>query len=136
MTMHFSSTMTVPSRQTIYIRSAAPPKPLVGAACNGCGVCCLVAPCPLGMVLSGRRTGACDALRWQEDSGLYRCGAISQPADVLYQATPVPLRGPASSLIPILAPALGRLAKRWVAAGVGCDCTVEVNVSASETIHE
>ena len=123
--------MTSP-HQIIYIQPAAPRKPLLGAVCNGCGVCCLVAPCPLGVLLSGRRKGACDALRWVEDSigaGVYRCGAIRQPMEVLKQALPAPLRG----LAPPLAWALGRLAQRWVAAGTGCDSTVQVS-EAGETI--
>ena len=39
----------------IYLHPAAPAKPAVGAACNGCGVCCAWQPCPLGMLVSGRR---------------------------------------------------------------------------------
>jgi hypothetical protein len=110
-----------PSSQTIQIHVEAPPKPVPGAPCNGCGVCCLAEPCPLGVVLSGHRHGACKALRWSEASAIYRCGAISDPADVLKQALPTPLRG----LAPFAAPVLGRLARRWIAAGVGCDSTLE-----------
>jgi hypothetical protein len=53
-------------RQTriIKIHPDAPPKPAVGAPCNGCGVCCLAEPCPLGVILSRRLKGACVALRW------------------------------------------------------------------------
>jgi hypothetical protein len=101
-----------PAWQVLHIHPTAPAKPAVGAPCNGCGVCCLSAPCPLGIVLSGRRTGACAALRW--DGGRYVCGAISQPADVL---------GPGWRWA---APLLGRWARRWVAAGIGCDSTLEV----------
>ena len=112
--------MSRPS-QVILIHAEAPPKPVPGAPCNGCGVCCLAEPCPLGVVLSGHRHGACKALRWSEASAIYRCGAISEPADVLKQALPKPLRG----LVPVMAPVLGRLARRWIAAGVGCDSTLE-----------
>ena len=66
-----------PTTHTIHIHAEAPRKPAVGAACNGCGVCCLVEPCPLGMLLSGKRHGACDALRWSEAEAAYRCGAIT-----------------------------------------------------------
>lgn len=119
--------------QIIHIQPAAPRKPALGAPCNGCGVCCLVAPCPLGVVLSGRRTGACDALRWEANpppvpGGVYRCGAISQPAQVLSPALPKVL----NTAIPVLAWGLGRLAKRWVAAGKGCDSSVEVEQGSWE----
>ena len=107
--------------QTILIHAEAPAKPVPGAPCNGCGVCCLAEPCPLGVVLSGHRHGACKALRWSEASAIYRCGAISEPTDVLKQALPKPLHG----LAPVVAPVLGRLARRWIAAGVGCDSTLE-----------
>lgn len=100
--------------QVLYIQSAAPAKPVVGAPCNGCGVCCLSAPCPLGIVLSGRRTGVCAALRWEDGQSRYLCGAITQPAEVL---------GPRWRWA---APMLGRWARRWVAAGIGCDSTLVV----------
>lgn len=65
--------------QVIQIHPEAPPKPAVGAPCNGCGVCCLAEPCPVGMLVSRRRTGACDALVWSDEDGLYRCGLLVQP---------------------------------------------------------
>ncbi len=122
----FIDDMTIP-HQTIFIQPSAPRKPALGADCNGCGVCCLVAPCPLGVVLSGRRSGACDALRWESNpsqgpGGVYRCGAIGQPTEVLLQALP----GAMTGIVPVLAWGLGRLAKRWVAVGKGCDSSVEV----------
>jgi hypothetical protein len=39
-------------------------------------------------------------LRWHDDLGLYRCGALELPV-------------------------LKWVAKRWIAAGVGCDCSYE-----------
>ncbi len=107
---------------TIRIHPLAPAKAAAGAACNGCGVCCLVTPCPLGMLLSGRRSGACNALRWDAALVRYRCGAIVAPRDVLTQALPSGLRG----LAPVLAPVLRRLGARWIAAGTGCDSDLEV----------
>lgn len=95
------------------IHPEAPPKPTWGAPCNGCGVCCLSEPCPLGMVLSGRRQGSCAALRWDDADKRYQCGALSAPESVLRPgwrwATPL----------------LRRLAPRWIAAGVGCDAHLE-----------
>jgi hypothetical protein len=76
-------------------------------------------------VLSGRRAGACDALRWQADAGVYRCGAIVDPAAVLRRALPRWLRG----LAPVFTPVLRRLSRRWIAAGKGCDCHLEVAVA-------
>lgn len=108
--------------QHILIFADAPVKPALGAPCNGCGVCCLLAPCPLGVLLSGYRQGRCRALRWQAEASLYRCGAITAPKEVLAARLPSWLQ-PTTSL---LAGGLGRVAKRWVAAGVGCDCDAEL----------
>jgi hypothetical protein len=83
-------------RQTIRIHAAAPAKPAEGAACNGCGVCCLAEPCPIGVLASARRQGACRALRWNATGARYRCGLMAVPM-------------------------LRRLVKRWIAAGQGCD---------------
>jgi hypothetical protein len=117
--------------QVILIHPDAASKPAPGAPCNGCGVCCLLEPCPLGVVLSRRRDGACIAVRWDIEAHQYRCGALSAPADVLQQVLPRPLRHLAS----ILSPGLAALAKRWIAVGQGCDSTVELDgpVAASET---
>ncbi|MEO8121740.1 MAG: hypothetical protein ABI606_20755 [Rhodoferax sp.] len=108
-------------RQVILIHPNAAPKPAPGAPCNGCGVCCLLEPCPLGVLLSGRRHGACVAVRWHIEVHQYRCGALSEPLDVLQHVLPKPMR----RLAPHLAPGLARLAKRWIAVGQGCDSTVE-----------
>jgi len=107
--------------QVILIHADAPPKPTPGGPCNGCGVCCLLEPCPLGVVLSGQRHGACAAVRWSAEAGQYRCGALTACLEVLQNSLPKPLR----RLAPWLAPVLSRLAKRWIAAGLGCDSTVE-----------
>lgn len=102
-----------PAQRVVMIHPDAPPKPALGAPCNGCGVCCLSEPCPLGMVLSGRRRGACAALRWSDAAGRYQCGALTASDDVLRPgwrwATPL----------------MRRLAPRWIAAGVGCDAHLE-----------
>ncbi|WP_041193952.1 hypothetical protein [Candidatus Symbiobacter mobilis] len=96
----------------------APPKPPVGAPCNGCGVCCLLEPCPLGRLWARRRTGACPLLIWHPGDRQYRCGALV--------ATPALLPRPVYQWMPWLAPLLRTLAQRWIAAGQGCDCNVEV----------
>jgi len=107
--------------QIIQIHQEAAAKPLPGAPCNGCGVCCLMEPCPLGQLLSGRQHGACMALRWVAEPGQYRCGAITVPGEVLKERLPEALQ----FLSPWLAYALGRWAWRWVAAGIGCDCDAD-----------
>ncbi len=107
--------------QVIHIHPAAPVKPALGAPCNGCGVCCLAEPCPLGQVISRKRTGACDALRWDATAALYRCGVLSDTAGLM---------GPRWRWA---APVLRRLAQRWIAAGVGCDAAMEVDTKPRET---
>ncbi|MBB1072918.1 hypothetical protein HUU62_00610 [Rhodoferax sp. 4810] len=110
----------------ILIFAQAPAKPAVGAPCNGCGVCCLLEPCPLGVVLSGARHGRCHALRWQADALIYRCGAITETREVLAQRLPAWLHW----ALPLLTSALAVFAMRWVAAGKGCDCDVELEPAA------
>lgn len=90
----------------IHIHAEAPVKPGVGQPCNGCGVCCLAEPCPVGMLVSRRRHGACKALRWVSSESRYRCG--------LLMGRP------------------GRGVRRWrswwvrrvISAGSGCDATL------------
>lgn len=108
-----ASKMRVVRAQVIHLHSDAPPKPAAGAACNGCGVCCAAEPCPIGMLVSRRRQGACAALAWGEAAGRYRCGLVEQPAAHLPRA------------LAALAPLVRRLARRLIAAGAGCDCSFE-----------
>lgn len=106
----------------IHIQAQAPRKPAPGAPCNGCGVCCLLEPCPLGQLLTRRRRGACKALRWHEAVPAYRCGALEAPRAVLEQLLPGRLRG----LARWLAPGLARLARRWIGLQLGCDSALQV----------
>jgi hypothetical protein len=53
--------------------------------------------------------GRCSALRWSDEERRYLCGAISAPRSTL----PWGLKW--------LAPQLSRLARRWIASGIGCD---------------
>jgi hypothetical protein len=94
----------------VLLHRLAPPKPPTGAACNGCGLCCAAEPCPLGMLVSRRRHGACAALRWEPAQSRYRCGVVAEPQRHL----------------PWLPPSLARrLALRWIAAQRGCDSDLE-----------
>jgi len=115
--------------RTIHIHAEAPVKPAWGAACNGCGVCCLAEPCPVGMVLSVRRRGTCVALVWDSVAAKYRCGAVVQPGSILALILPPWagwMRHPLSIFLRWVAP-------RWIAAGTGCDSTLEAQ-SASGTM--
>jgi hypothetical protein len=105
--------------RTIHIHAEAPRKPAFGEPCNGCGVCCLVEPCPLGVVISRRRTGACDALRWTPDGAHYRCGALTGE---------VP--GWSGRLPALLQSRWKALAGRWISAGRGCDCSLDASEAA------
>jgi hypothetical protein len=90
--------------QIIHIHADAPLKPALGTACNGCGVCCLAEPCPVGMVVSLRRRGACRALRWNDAARRYHCGLLAIGPQHL----------------------LGRVARRLISAGSGCDSDAEL----------
>ena len=60
----------------IHLHIEAPAKPPLGEACNGCGMCCAWQPCPLGVLVTGRRHGACAALRWHDAERRYRCTMV------------------------------------------------------------
>ena len=105
--------MPQPPHTVVWLHPEAPPKPAYGAPCNGCGLCCLTAPCPLGVLVSRRRTGACSALRWSDGQARYQCGMVSDPGGVTGVNRPWLLR------------LLLRGARRWIAAGVGCDARIE-----------
>lgn len=93
------------SRHVIQLHLEAPPKPALGAPCNGCGVCCLSEPCPLGVVVSRRFKGACAAVQWDETSRRYQCGVLAEAKQ----------------------PTWRWLVRRWIAAGLGCDAALEVD---------
>ena len=102
-------------RQTIRIHASAPAKPAWGAACNGCGVCCAAEPCPIGVLVSGRRSGSCKALEWRDAEQRYVCGVVSEPDRYL---------GVGSDR---LGRALSALARRMISAGSGCDSDAQLS---------
>ena len=107
--------MTVVTRhQTIRIHAEAPAKPAWGDACNGCGVCCAAEPCPVGVLVSGRRKGSCAALEWQDADHRYVCGVVTSPARYL---------GVGSGR---LGQVLSAIASRMICAGKGCDSDAEL----------
>ena len=99
-------------QQVIYLRQAAPAKPAVGAPCNGCGVCCAVATCPVARLFLGQWRGPCRALEWHEAQGRYLCGMLARPGSYL------------RALPRFAAPWFARRVRRWIGGGIGCDCTM------------
>ena len=113
-----------PPGQVVWLHPAAPPKPAEGAPCNGCGLCCLAEPCPLGMLVSRRRTGPCVALRWSDAQQRYLCAMVADPG------------GATGITRPWAVGALAWLARRWIAAGAGCDASVQAHpVEQPPTTH-
>jgi hypothetical protein len=102
------------SEQIIHLHRAVPPKPTFGSPCNGCGACCAAEPCPLSYGLLGHRHGSCPALTWQEDTQRYVCGLVAAPS--------THLRWLPAALDHLAA----RAARRWIAAGSGCDFDAEL----------
>lgn len=76
----------------------------------------------MGILLFGRLDGACPALFWQDDVLQYRCYAITEPHALLKRRLPPGWHW----AVPALARLLIRGVQRWVAAGIGCDCDVDV----------
>ena len=110
-------------RRLIHIHVHAPPKPLQGEGCNGCGVCCLLEPCPLGVLLTQARHGACVAVQWDDTALHYRCSAVTAPRAVLDHDLPAWLHGVA----PWGEKVLSVLAPRWISQGTGCDCDAQID---------
>lgn len=98
--------------QTIEIHPLAPEKPPLGAACNGCGVCCAAEPCPVSLVLFRPRNKPCVALEWDGNQKRYLCGMVMHPS---YYLPWIPSRFDAIAT---------RIFKRWIAADQHCDADV------------
>jgi hypothetical protein len=112
--------------QVIHIHPEAPPKPPLGAPCNGCGVCCLAEPCPVGVLVSRRTKGACKALVWSDQASGYQCGLLvgmGPAAAHRAQKRPPWWRRMARAL-------WLRWARRMISAGSGCDASLDVAAPA------
>ena len=100
--------------QIVHLHREAPAKPAVGAACNGCGVCCALETCPAARLRFLQTRGPCPALEWSPDDRCYRCGLLAHPERYL-------------AWLPVAAvPLVRHLMQRWIAAGKGCDCDADI----------
>jgi hypothetical protein len=86
----------------------APAKPAEGAPCNGCGVCCAMARCPMAWLFLPRGKAPCAALEWHDSR--YACGLVLRPGHYLRW---LPRRWQ---------DAAGRWFAFRICAGTGCDC--------------
>ena len=67
----------------------APTYPGYKSTCNGCGVCCLTAPCAVSRQLNQWQDGKCRALG--RDGERYVCKVITEPASIAKWLAKVPL---------------------------------------------
>lgn len=111
-----------PPGRVVHLQPTAPPKPAEGEPCNGCGVCCLAEPCPAGIVATRSTRGPCAVLRWDEDRGLYRCGLLAHADDARD-----------GRIAAVLGTTWVALARRWIGAGRGCDCSLEVTPAVPDS---
>jgi len=108
--MNMSDTMPEPAFLTLPETIAK--KPPHGGPCNRCGLCCMMALCPLGQHVFGLPEfagKACPALEQVEDG--YRCGIVANPA--AYTSKTRVMRSGVE--------ALRRAALLLIGAGDGCD---------------
>jgi hypothetical protein len=112
--------------QIIHIHLEAPPKPALGEPCNGCGVCCLAEPCPVGVLVSRRWKGACAALVWSDEARRYHCGLLRGPDRAAASPGATGWRMWQARLIQSL---WQRWVRRMISAGSGCDASMEVTPS-------
>ena len=109
-------------QRLIWLHVEAPAKPVLGQACNGCGVCCAAEPCPVARVFLWQWRGACRALIWVETDQQYRCGMLLQPSRYL-RFLPASWRT-----------GFSRLVARWIAAGTACDSDADVDVKPTSDV--
>jgi len=98
--------------QEVELHPQSPEKPVYGAPCNGCGVCCAAGPCPVALVFLFQFKGKCRALLWQDER--YVCGMVASPDRYVKL---IPEKWRASG---------GRFFASRIAAGAGCDSAAEV----------
>lgn len=119
-------TPTPATSRVVFVHPGAPPKPAEGAPCNGCGVCCLAEPCPAGIVATRSTHGPCTLLRWDATASIYRCGLLAGDG-----------RPHAGRLAATVGTAWRAIARRWIAAGRGCDCSLAVDrLARADPAHD
>lgn len=78
--------------------------------CNGCGMCCLIEPCPASLEVFGANSQVCPALEFEE--GRYWCGLMRHPEQ----------HGATLPELEAIAPgASTQYHKALIGADVGCD---------------
>jgi hypothetical protein len=82
-------------------------------------------------MLFRQRRGACPGLVWEPQALRYRCSVVSTPQKVAKEVLPAWLRFAEPGLTRVLAWG----ARRWIAAGVGCDSNLEVAPSPVGAPH-
>jgi hypothetical protein len=60
------------------VAAGPPPKPPEGASCNGCGLCCAVALCPLAIEFIADAAPPCPAMEFAD--GRFWCGLARRPS--------------------------------------------------------
>ncbi len=100
--------------QIIKLHTLAPEKPVYGAKCNGCGICCAAEPCPVAHLLLWQFSGACRALQWEEAEQRYQCGMVIEPKKYLPQ------------LPEWLSPLISKWSATRIAMDIGCDSNAEL----------
>lgn len=95
------------------VTQRGPAKPLYGAACNGCGLCCMAELCPLGTAVFEKLEGPCPAL--EHDDGRFQCGLVRNPTKY---ARPWVTQSSGSE-------GLAEAAAVLIGAGSGCDARLD-----------
>lgn len=68
-------------REPAYGVAGPPRKPAEGEACNGCGLCCAVALCPLAVEFLDAAAAPCPAMEFAD--GRFWCGLARHPSRYL-----------------------------------------------------
>ena len=100
-------------------------KPRYGDPCNGCGMCCQEAPCPLGKIIFDQFQGPCPAIELDGDK--VTCGLVANP--IAYNFAGVLEYGNEAT---------SQAAALLVGTGVGCDTQANgeiVNPAAVEKLR-
>jgi hypothetical protein len=67
---------------------------------------------------------------------MYRCGGMTDPFSVTMTALPARLGRAKPFVARAIASVLRRLAKRWIASGQGCDCSLVIDKPPDKPARE